>query len=321
MSNARRAAELPYGRNRKPLGKRIAENWQMYLFLLIPVIWLIIFKYYPMYGASIAFRKFRIRDGITGSEWVGLENFVRFFSSYQFGRTVGNTLTLSILSLVLTFPIPIVFALLLNSVRRKGWKGTVENITYMPHFISTVVLVGIMRRVFDINTGIINNLIELIPGQQFTNNLFMGGNNFRLLYIASGVWQGTGWGSIIYMAALSSVDPELHEAATIDGASRFKRLMYIDFPTIVPTIAITLILRMGSLMSIGFDKAFLMQNDTNLVASEVISTYVYKVGLTAEGGSNFSYATAIGLFNSVVNLVMILSVNKIADKVSGAGLW
>lgn len=321
MSNARRAAELPYGRNRKPLGKRIAENWQMYLFLLIPVIWLIIFKYYPMYGASIAFRKFRIRDGITGSEWVGLENFVRFFSSYQFGRTVGNTLTLSILSLVLTFPISIVFALLLNSVRRKGWKGTVENITYMPHFISTVVLVGIMRRVFDINTGIINNLIELIPGQQFTNNLFMGGNNFRLLYIASGVWQGTGWGSIIYMAALSSVDPELHEAATIDGASRFKRLLYIDFATIVPTIAITLILRMGSLMSIGFDKAFLMQNDTNLVASEVISTYVYKVGLTAEGGSNFSYATAIGLFNSVVNLVMILSVNKIADKVSGAGLW
>lgn len=321
MSSKSKAIVNTHERSRKALSVRIAENWQMYLFLLVPVVWLLIFKYYPMYGATIAFRKFRIQDGITGSQWVGLAHFERFFTSYQFGRTVGNTLTLSILSLVLTFPIPIIFALMLNSVRSRTWKGAVENITYMPHFISTVVLVGIMRRVFDINTGIINNLIELIPGKQFTNNLFMGGDNFRLLYIGSGVWQGTGWGSIIYMAALSSVDPELHEAATIDGASRFMRVRYIDLPTIVPTIAITLILRMGSLMSIGFDKAFLMQNDTNLVASEVISTYVYKVGLTAKGGSNFSYATAIGLFNSVVNLFMILTVNKIADKVSGSGLW
>ena len=191
----------------------------------------------------------------------------------------------------------------------------------MPHFISAVVLVGILRRVFDINTGVINNLVEMIPGMDYTLNMFMGGSSFRILYIGSGIWQETGWGSIIYMAALSSVDPELHEAATIDGASRVGRMRYIDLPTIIPTIAITLILRCGSIMNIGFDKAFLMQNDTNLVASEVISTYVYKVGLTAQGGNNFSYATAIGLFNSVVNLAIILFVNKVANKVSGSGLW
>lgn len=306
---------------RKPFYRRAAENWQMYLFLLIPLVWLIIFKYWPMYGATIAFRKFRVRDGINGSEWVGLENFIKFFESYQFDRTVGNTLFLSIVSIVLTFPIPILFALLLNSVRSRRWKGIVENITYMPHFISAVVLVGILRRVFDINTGVINNLVELIPGMEYTLNMFMGGSSFRILYIGSGIWQETGWGSIIYMAALSSVDPELHEAATIDGASRVGRMRYIDLPTIIPTIAITLILRCGSIMNIGFDKAFLMQNDTNLVASEVISTYVYKVGLTAQGGNNFSYATAIGLFNSVVNLAIILFVNKVANKVSGSGLW
>ena len=210
---------------------------------------------------------------------------------------------------------------MLNSVISRKYKSAVENITYMPHFISTVVLVGIINRVLDINTGMINNVLAYFK-VNFDSNLFIGGPNFRMLYILSGVWQSTGWGSIIYMAALSSVDPELHEAATIDGASRLKRVWYIDLPTIIPTIAITLILRCGSLMSIGFDKAYLMQNDTNLVASEVISTYVYKVGLTAANGpSNASYATAIGMFNSVVNLLALLTVNKIADKVSGSGLW
>ena len=314
------AASLGRPKKRK-LSQRIADNWQMYVFLALPLIWLLVFKYQPMYGTIIAFKKYNIRKGIFGSPWIGFENFVKFFNSYQFGRVVGNTLYLSVVQMVLTFPIPIVFALLLNSIRRPRFKSAVENITYMPHFISTVVLVGILNRVLDINTGMINNLLESI-GIRYDTNFFMGGHNFRMLYILSGVWQSTGWGSIIYMAALSSVDPELHEAATIDGASRVRRVWYIDVPTIVPTIAITLILRCGSLMSIGFDKAYLMQNDTNLVASEVISTYVYKIGLTTESGpSNLSYATAIGMFNSVVNLIALLTVNKIADKVSGSGLW
>ncbi len=304
---------------KKKLTKRLAENWQMYIFLLIPLIWLLIFKYYPMYGAQIAFRKYKIRLGITGSPWVGLDNFIKFFKSYQFSRTVGNTLFLSIVGTVISFPIPIFFALLLNSVRNRKWKSAIENITYMPHFISTVVLVGMMKRIFDINTGMIHNMLSLV-GVNFHNDLFSGTVNFRMLYICSGIWQGTGWGSIIYMAALSSVDPELHEAATIDGASRWARVRYIDFPTILPTIVVMLILSAGSVMSIGFDKAYLMQNDTNLAASEVISTYVYKVGFLNDGG-NFSYSSAIGMFNSIINLIMMLTVNFISNKINGSGIW
>ena len=186
---------------------------------------------------------------------------------------------------------------------------------------ATVVMVGILKRVFDLNSGLFSNLMQVLTGSKMENNLFLGDANFQHLYVWSGVWQGTGWGSVIYMAALSGVDPEQHEAATIDGASRWQRLFHIDLPAIIPTITITLILRCGQIMNIGFDKAFLMQNDTNLAASEVISTYVYKVGLTAAGGGNLSYSTAIGLFNSVVNLVMISLVNFISNKVNGSGLW
>lgn len=304
----------------KPLRKRVAENWQMYVFLLIPVVWLIIWEYCPSYGLTIAFKNYRARDGIIGSEWVGIEHFIKFFNSYQFGRVVGNTIVLSLLSM-LTFPIPIAFALLLNIVQKKKYKSFIENVTYMPHFISTVVMVGILRRVFDTNTGIINNFIEQLFGIKYDLNMFMGGTNFTTLYIWSGVWQGTGWGSIIYMAALSSVDPEMHEAATIDGASRWKRILHIDLPTIMPTVVIMLIMRCSSIMGIGFDKVYLMQNDTNLIASEVISTYTYKVGLTAAGGSNFSYSAAIGMFNSIINLACVCFANFVANKVNGSGLW
>ncbi len=308
-------------RRGRSLRKRVADNWQMYVFLLIPIIWLLIFKYQPMYGAQIAFRKYSVRMGITGSPWVGMANFTKFFNSVYFTRTVGNTLFLSLYSMVTGFPLPIFFALLLNSVRNARWKSAIENVAYMPHFISTVVMVGILKRVFDLNSGLFSNLMQVLTGSKMENNLFLGDANFQHLYVWSGVWQGTGWGSVIYMAALSGVDPEQHEAATIDGASRWQRLFHIDLPAIVPTITITLILRCGQIMNIGFDKAFLMQNDTNLAASEVISTYVYKVGLTSAGGGNLSYSTAIGLFNSVVNLVMISLVNFISNKVNGSGLW
>jgi len=305
--------------NKKSLKRRIIENRQLYVFLLIPIIWLIIFKYVPMFGAQIAFKNFSIRDGIWGSKWVGLDQFKKFFKSYMFSRTVSNTLILSLYSLVTGFPISIIFALLLNSVRSKAWRSTIENVTYMPYFISTVVMVGIMIRVLDHRTGVAANLADIFGSN--IPNLFQGANNFRNVYIWSGVWQYTGWNSIIYMAALSSVNPELSEAALIDGASRFKRVIHIDLPAIVPTIAITLILRFGNIMGIGFDKAFLLQNDTNLKASEVIATYVYKVGMTASGGNDYSYATAIGLFNSVINLIMITVVNKFSQKVSGSGLF
>ena len=308
-------------RHRKSIWKRAAENWQMYLFLLLPLIWLFIFKYYPMYGAQIAFRKYAVRSGITGSPWVGMANFIKFFNSVYFERTVGNTLFLSLYSMAIGFPLPIFFALLLNSVRNAKWKSAIENVAYMPHFISAVVMVGILKRVLDLNSGLVSNIMLQLTGSKLQNNFFLGDANFQHLYVWSGVWQGTGWGSVIYMAALSSVDPEQHEAATIDGASRWQRLFRIDLPAIVPTITITLILRCGQIMNIGFDKAFLLQNDTNLAASEVISTYVYKVGLTNAGGNNLSYSTAIGLFNSVVNLVMISIVNFISNKVNGSGLW
>ena len=300
--------------------KRIIENRQMYLFLILPLIWLFIFKYWPMYGAQIAFKNYTPAKGIWDSEWIGLANFRKFFGSVYFERTVMNTIILSLYSLVVGFPIPILFALLLNSVRSRKWKSAIENVTYMPHFISTVVMVGIMMRVFDFYTGIVHNVVVALGGS-WDLHMFTGDSNFRHLYIWSGVWQGTGWSSIIYMAALSGVDPQLHEAAIVDGASRWKRVLYIDLPCIIPTITITLILRCGSIMSIGFDKAFLMQNDTNMNASEVISTYVYKVGLKADSGMQFSYSTAINMFNSVINLFTISLVNYISNRINGSGMW
>ena len=307
-------------RHGKTYLQRIIENRQMYLFLILPLIWLIIFKYGPMYGAQIAFRNYAPSEGIWGSRFVGLANFKKFFDSVYFERTFGNTVILSLYSLVVGFPIPILFALLLNSVRSRRWKSAIENVTYMPHFISTVVMVGIMMRVFDYYTGIVHNIVVTLGGS-WDIHMFTGDSNFRHLYIWSGVWQGTGWSSIIYMAALSAVDPQLHEAAIVDGASRWKRVLNIDLPSIIPTITITLILRCGSIMNIGFDKAFLMQNDTNMNASEVISTYVYKVGLKADSGMQFSYSTAINMFNSVINLITISFVNWLSNRINGSGMW
>jgi putative aldouronate transport system permease protein len=222
-------------------------------------------------------------------------------------------------SLAVGFPTPIIFALLLNSVRSKKWKSWIENVTYMPHFISTVVMVGIMMRVFDYYTGVVHNMLAVF-GISWNVHMFTGDPNFRNLYIWSGVWQGTGWGSIIYMAALSGVDPELHEAAIVDGATRIRRIWNIDLPSIIPTITITLILRCGSIMSIGFDKVFLMQNTLNKQSSEVISTYVYHLMAPTTGAPQFSLATAVGLFTNVVNFVFLMLTNAISKRVTGSGL-
>ncbi len=303
---------------RNTLSTRLKKNWQMYIFLIIPIAYLIIFKYWPMLGAQIAFRQYSPRLGLFNSKWVGFYQFTKFFQSYQFERVLTNTLTLSIYSLIAGFPLPIIMALMLNAVRSKRLQSFIQNVTYMPHFISTVVMVGMIVQVFNPRIGIIANMYNSVMNTSFPD-LLASSSAFPHLYVWSGIWQSTGWGTIIYMAALSSVDLEQHEAAVIDGASRFQRLLHIDFPAILPTITITLILRCGSVMGIGFDKVYLLQNNLNLSASEVISTYVYKVGLGSTG--DFSYATAIGLFNSVVNLIILSIVNAVSKKVGDTSLW
>ena len=296
---------------------RMYLHRQLYLFLVIPLAYLVIFKYIPMAGIQIAFRKFSIRKGIWGSPWVGFANFTRFFSTYMFGRVVKNTLTLSAYSIFAGFPVPILFALLLNVMRGRAFKKTVQMVTYAPHFISTTVLVGMIMALFSSRTGMYGALHFAITGT-YPADIFGKVNAFSHLYVWSGIWQNMGWGAIIYIAALSGVDMQLHEAAQIDGASRFKRVIHIDLPCILPTAAIMLIMRAGSVMSIGFEKVYLMQNSVNLSASEIISTYVYKVGLQ---DSDFSYSTAIGLFNSVINLALLMVVNTITKKLSDTSLF
>ncbi|MBE5782022.1 MAG: sugar ABC transporter permease [Clostridiales bacterium] len=297
------------------------KNWlPLYLYLIIPIVYIILFKYVPMAGLQLAFKKFKILGGIWGSPWVGLKNFERFFNSYQFTTVVTNTLTLSLYSIFAGFPFPIIFALLLNCVEKARIKKTVQTITYMPHFISTVVLVGMILQICNPNSGLVGKISMLLTGSKGTDIMATTGG-FTNLFVWSGVWQNFGWDSIMYLAALTAVDVQQHEAAQIDGASRFQRVLHVDLPAILPTITIMLIMRMGSVMSVGFTKIYLMQNDLNLAASEVISTYEYKRGLANAGSTDFSLSTAIGLFNSCINLIMIVLVNAICRKVSETSLW
>ncbi|MDR1600792.1 MAG: ABC transporter permease subunit [Oscillospiraceae bacterium] len=272
-----------------------------------------------MSGLQIAFKKFSPRLGIWGSPWVGFGNFTKFFSSYMFSRVLGNTLTISLYSLVAGFPTPILLALMLNSMLNQRYKRFIQTITYIPHFISVVVMVGILLQMLNPRIGVAAIGFRKLFGREMTD-LFAQPNAFANLYVWSGIWQGIGWGSIIYIAALSSIDPELHEAAQIDGASRVGRIWHIDLPGLMPTAIILLILNTGSIMNVGFEKVFLMMNDLNVRSSEVISTYVYKVGLAANR-VDYSFATAIGVFNSVVNFLLIVSVNAISRRVSETSLW
>lgn len=273
-----------------------------------------------MGGLVIAFKDFSARKGILGSEWVGFTQFIKFFKSYEFWRLLRNTLILSFYTIAASFPIPIIFALLINSVRNEKFKKLTQTVVNLPHFISVTVMVGIIMNVLNCRTGLYGFIGEILTGS-YPPDLFGSPSAFRHLYVWSGVWQNFGWSSIIYTAALTNVDPELHEAAQIDGASRLQRVIHIDLPCIMPTIIINLILRVGQVMSIGFEKVYLMQNSLNLDASRIISTYVYNVGLASSGHSDLSYATAIGMFNSVINLILIVTVNKIANKVSDTSLW
>ncbi len=295
--------------------KNFSRNWQLYTFLIPALTYFIIFHYVPMYGVQIAFKDFYANLGITGSPWVGFEHFTRFFDSYYFWRLLKNTLILNIYGLLL-FPIPIIFALMLNELRNGAYKKWTQTLTYAPHFISVVVVVGMLVAFLDPITGIVNHAIVSFGGQPI--DFLTSPGWFRHIFVWSGQWQSLGWGTIIYLAALAGVNPELHEAATVDGASRMQRILHINIPSILPTVVILFILNIGSFMAIGFEKVLLMQNSLNAETSDVIQTFVYQTGLL-EG--QYSFAAAVGLFESAINIILLISVNHIARKTSQNSLW
>jgi putative aldouronate transport system permease protein len=304
--------------HRISIRERLRRTWPLYVLLLPGLVYLLVFHYYPMYGLQIAFKDFKFGHGITGSPWVGFKHFARFFQSYQFTRVLTNTVILSGYSILAGFPMRIMLSLSLHVVRSNMYKKIVQTATYLPHFISTVVMVGILMRFFNPILGVFSQLIQALGG---TERDVMGlPAAFPHLYVWSGIWQHAGWGTIIYLATLASVDLQLHEAAIIDGASRMQRVVHIDIPAIVPTAVIILIMDMGSILSVGFEKVLLMQNALNIAASEVISTYVYKIGI-ASGRPNYSLGAAVGLFNSAVNFGMIVLVNGIAKALKQETLW
>jgi putative aldouronate transport system permease protein len=294
----------------------IRENYFLYLLIAPAIILTIVFKYIPMYGAIIAFKDFSTIKGILGSEWVGFENFTKFLTSPNFGTIFMSTLKLSLYGLILGFPIPIILALMLNQVRRAAIKKNVQLVLYAPNFISVVVIVG-MLFIFLSPTGPINQVVTMLTGEPI--GFLSDPDYFRSIYILSGIWQAAGWSSIIYVAALANVDPELHNAATLDGANIIQRMIHIDLPTLKPLMAVTFILGAGGIMAIGFEKAYLMQTSMNLPTSEILPTYVYKVGLQA---GDYAYSAAVGLFNSIINVILLVVVNYIVKKLNeGEGLY
>lgn len=297
----------------KKIKKEFKRDWQLDLLMLLPVIYLILFDFIPMYGVQIAFRDYRPRHGITGSAWVGLKWFKQFLSNYEFAEIFSNTVILSLYSLT-TFPLPIIFALILHAMKSEKYTKVVQTVSYIPHFISTSVMVGIIQMLLSPVSGIYGNLFRFFGGEGYPVDFRATAEAFRHIYVWSGIWQGLGWSTIIYIAALAAVSSELHEAAQIDGASRLKRMWYIDIPAIMPTIAIQFILRCTHIISVGFEKTFLLQTPLNTSVSEVISTYVYKVGMSSF--RSFSYGAAVGLFNTSINLGLLLSVNYATRKVT-----
>ena len=300
---------------KSPMLKRIKQNIPLYILLLPSAILLFCFSYIPMYGLVIAFKDYSPALGIMESPWVGFKNFIQFFNSYQFGITLKNTLVISIYGMLVGFPLPIALALMCNQIRNKAFKKLFQVTTYLPHFISTMVMCGLILIFLSPSTGLIANIFKLIGIDM--PNLMSSTTAFKHVYVWSDIWQHLGWDSIIYLAALSSIDPTFYEAATIDGASTLQKIRNIDMPLILPTAMVLLILRAGSILGVGFEKVFLLQNTQNTMASEIISTYVYKVGMLS---FQYSLSTAIGLFNTVVNLVVLLVINWIAKKTTETSL-
>jgi ABC-type polysaccharide transport system permease subunit len=292
------------------------KYWQLYLLLLPAAVLLVWFRYMPMGGLLLAFKDYSIRGGFLSGPWVGLDNFRDFFSYFRFPQLVSNTLVLSLYKIAASFPLPIMLAISLNELRNNKVKRVVQTATYAPYFISVVIVVGIAMQLLATHTGLINNILALFGGERV--NFLSKPGSFRHVFVITDIWQATGYTAILYIASLASVDPSLYEAAGIDGANRWKKIWYIDLPNIVPTATILFILEAGRVMDLSFEKVILLQNPANLVSSEVLTTYIYKMGIT-EG--RFDFAAAGTMFNSVVNLALILTVNKIARKVGDEGLW
>jgi putative aldouronate transport system permease protein len=296
--------------------KRVLRAWQLYVLLAPAIIYILVFKYWPMYGVQIAFKNYNPVDGFTDSPWVGLTHFIRFVHSYQFGQVIGNTLWIALLGLLVAFPVPIILALLVNQLQSEKFKKFTQTVLYSPAFISTVVVVGIMFVVLSPRSGLVNNAIQLGGGEPI---FFMGSAEwFRPIYVLSDVWQNAGFSMIVYLAALAGIDPALHDAAKVDGASKLQRIRHIDLPGIMPVITVLFILAIGNLLNVGFEKALLMQTPLNLSTSEIIQTYVYHAGLQQ---AQFSYSAAIGLFNSILNLALLLFFNTVARRANQATLW
>jgi ABC-type polysaccharide transport system permease subunit len=309
-------ARIPRPSRRTAARRSLRRHWQLYLLVVVPLAYFVIFKYIPIANAVIAFKNYSPVKGPWGSEWVGFRNFELFFANPVFWTLVKNTFVLAAYTVLASFPIPIILAIALNEIRNGRFKKIVQLVTYAPYFISTVVVVSMTILVLSPRLGFVNDAIGLfgVPAVDFLGNP----DYFRHIYVWSDVWQTTGYSAVIYLAALAGVDPALHESAKIDGATRLRRIWHVDLPGIMPTAVIILVLGVGNIMSIGFEKAFLLQNPLNLAQSEIIATYVYKTGLL---NADFSMATAIGLFNSVINLVLLLGVNFAAKRITGNGLW
>ena len=297
-------------------GGGVLRNWQLYVLLLPALLYLYLFCYVPMYGVQLAFKQYKPRLGIVASPFIGMANFTKFFQSYFLGELIRNTIVLSVQSLLIGFPIPIVLALLLNQLSHQRYKSTIQTIVYAPHFISVVVLVGMLNIFLSPYNGFINKVIEMMGGSSI--NFIGRPDMFRGLYVWSGIWQGSGFAMIVYLATLTAVDPSLHEAAAIDGANKMQRIVHIDLPTIMPTIVIMFILSLGGIMNVGFEKVYLLQNDMNLETSEIIATYVYKRGLL-DGDMGFS--TAVNLFNTVINSTLLIFFNGVSRRIGQASLF
>lgn len=302
---------------KKGAGKFLRRDWQLLIMLLPAVVYIFIFNYVPMYGVQLAFRDYDFTKGITGGAWAGLKYFQQYFESNMFWPTLKNTFVISFWSIVIGFPAPIILAMIINQIRNRKWKRVVQTTVYIPYFISVVVLVSMINVMFSNGSGVLGNLMKDLHLVSESTNIVGSASTFVPLYVLTGVWQSMGWNSIIYLAALSSVDTQLYDACRIDGANRWQTMIHIDLPAVIPTVMILLIMNMGNILNVGFDKVYLMQNSLNLGASQVISTYVYTVGIQK---AQFSFGTAVGLFNTLINFIFLIVTNKISKKATGSGL-
>ncbi len=302
---------------KKRAKKFLKRDWQLLIMLLPAVAYIFIFNYIPMYGVQLGFRDYDFTKGITGGAWAGLKYFRQYFESNMFWPTLKNTFVISFWSIVIGFPAPIILAMIINQIRNKRWKRVVQTTVYIPYFISVVVLVSMINVMFSSGSGVIGNFLKDLHLVSESTNIVGSARTFVPLYVLTGVWQSMGWNSIIYLAALSSVDTQLYDACRIDGANRWQTMIHIDLPAVIPTVMILLIMNMGNILNVGFDKVYLMQNSLNLGSSQVISTYVYTVGIQK---SQFSFGTAVGLFNTVINFIFLIVTNHISKKATGSGL-